>query len=475
MKKAELVFVPMPRMGHLVSTVELAKLLVDLNSNLSITVLIIKTPYDPNLTAYIDSLIADTVTISTRIKFINLPQDEAQKGIPPNKFMTTIIQIQRPHIKEAIAKIVQYSNSVPNSPRLVGFVLDMFFTALVDLANEFGVASYIFYTSSAAFLGFQFYMQALRDEQNVDITKLKGSDAEFTIPSYVNPIAAKFFPPLMFKPETLIVLLDVARELREVKGIMVNSFLELESHAVDSFSNGEYPTVFPVGPILNLKSESRVHQNSNIMKWLDEQPLSSVVFICFGSMGSFGGDQVKEIARALEQSGHRFLWSLRQPLVELMMLSSTDYENVEEVLLEGFSERTATIGKIIGWAPQVAILGHPAIGGFVSHCGWNSTLESIWFGVPMATWPLYAEQQLNAFQMVMELGLGVEITWTDATVEIVSAENIERGIKCLMEQDSDVRNRAKEMSKQSRKALMEGGSSHSTLCRFIDDVIRNMP
>ncbi|WRX11372.1 hypothetical protein QQP08_003859 [Theobroma cacao] len=337
MKKAELVFVPMPGMGHLVSTVELAKLLVDLNSNLSITVLIIKTPYDPNLTAYIDSLIADTVTISTRIKFINLPQDEAQKGIPPNKFMTTIIQIQRPHIKEAIAKIVQYSNSVPNSPRLVG----------------------------AAFLGFQFYMQAFRDEQNVDITKLKGSDAEFTIPSYVNPIAAKFFPPLMFKLETLIVLLDVARELREVKGIMVNSFLELESHAVDSFSNGEYPAVFPVGPILNLKSESRVHQNSNIMKWLDEQPLSSVVFLCFGSMGSFGGDQVKEIARALEQSGHRFLWSLRQPPVEVMMLSSTDYENVEE--------------------------------------------------------------------------------------------------------DSDVRNRAKEMSKQSRKALMEGGSSHSTLCRFIDD------
>ncbi|XP_021300738.1 UDP-glucose flavonoid 3-O-glucosyltransferase 6-like, partial [Herrania umbratica] len=277
MKKAELVFVPSPGMGHLVSTVELAKLLVALNSNLSITVLIIKPPYDPNLTAYIDSLITDTDTISTRIKFINLPQDETQKGIPPNKFMTTIIQSQRPHIKEAVAKIVQYSSLVPDSPRLAGFVLDMFFTALVDLANEFGVASYVFYTSSAAFLGFQFYMQALRDKQNVDITKLKGSDAEFTIPSYVNPVSAKFFPALMFKPETLTVLLKGAKELREVKGLMVNTFSELESHAVDSLSDGKYPAVYPVGPILNLMSESGAHQNSDIMKWLDEQPLSSVV------------------------------------------------------------------------------------------------------------------------------------------------------------------------------------------------------
>ncbi|KAK6259454.1 hypothetical protein SCA6_013928 [Theobroma cacao] len=119
----------------------------------------------------------------------------------------------------------------------------------------------------------------------------------------------------------------------------------------------------------------------------------------------------------------------------------------------------------------------------MSHYGWNSTLETIWFGVPMATWPFYAEQQLNTFQMVKEVGLGVEIKmdyrkdvlFLDEVVEIVSAENIERGIRCLMEQDSDVRKIAKEMSEQSRKSLMDGGSSHSILCRFINDVIDNMP
>ena len=242
-----------------------------------------------------------------------------------------------------------------------------------------------------------------------------------------------------------------------------------------------------MGPILNLNSAGGdgVDQNSSsdIMEWLDEQPPSSVVFLCFGSMGSFSGDQVKEMAHALEHSGHRFLWSLRKPSVDkgLVIKGLTDYENVADVLPQGFLDRMAGIGKIIGWAPQVAILAHPAIGGFVSHCGWNSILESIWFKVPIATWPLYAEQQLNAFEIVKELGIGVEIRmdyekdlWEDDEVEIVSAEKIEGVIRYLMEQDSDVRERVKEMSEKSRKALMDGGSSHSTLRRFMDDVLDNM-
>ncbi|XVF20968.1 hypothetical protein REPUB_Repub12eG0049800 [Reevesia pubescens] len=479
MKKAELVFIPTPAMGHLVSTVEMANLLVDLNPNLFITVLIIKPPYEGKITAYVDSLTAKT---TTRIKFINLPQPESDKDVTPGNLMSTLVQNQWPLVKEAVTNMVQFSNSVPDSPRLAGFVLDMFLTAFIDLANEFGVPSYVFYTSGAAFLGFQFYMQALHDDQNVDIIELKNSETEFSIPSYVNPVSTKFFPYVMFMPESFTMVNNMARGLREVKGILVNTFWELESHAIDSLDvDGRLPSVYPVGPILNLESSSEVHQKSEIMKWLDEQPTLSVVFLCFGSKGSFNEDQVKEIASALEQCGHRFLWSLRQPPepTKGMMASPTDYDEVAKVLPEGFLNRTARIGKIIGWAPQVAILGHLAIGGFVSHCGWNSTLESIWSGVPIATWPLYAEQQLNAFQLVTTLGLAVEIKMDyhkkDDEVEIVSAEKIERGIRCLMVQDSDVRKRVKEMSDKSRKALMKGGSSHSTFCRFINDLMDNMP
>ncbi|XP_031278140.1 UDP-glycosyltransferase 71A15-like isoform X2 [Pistacia vera] len=216
------------------------------------------------------------------------------------------------------------------------------------------------------------------------------------------------------------------------------------------------------------------------MEWLDDQPPSSVVFLCFGSMGSFDEDQVKEIACALEQSGHRFLWSLRQPPPKGQFPIPSDYTNPTNVLPKGFLDRTVKIGKVIGWAPQVSILAHKAIGGFVSHCGWNSTLESIWFGVPIATWPIGNEQQLNAFEMVIELGLAVEIKmdyrkdYSGENQVIVSAGEIERGIRKLMEYDNKTRKNLKEMSEKSRKAMMEGGSSFTSLGCFIDDVISNL-
>ncbi|KAF2319813.1 hypothetical protein GH714_019272 [Hevea brasiliensis] len=159
------------------------------------------------------------------------------------------------------------------------------------------------------------------------------------------------------------------------------------------------------------------------MQWLDDQPVASVVFLCFGSMGCFDEDQLKEIACALEHSEYRFLWSVRRPPPPDKLASPTDYEDPLEVLPEGFLERTAAVGKVIGWAPQVAILAHPAIGGFVSHCEWNSVLESVWFGVPIATWPilltdLWQDHLLDPFRVLEQIPFGIE---RDNSVELSPA------------------------------------------------------
>ncbi|XVF71131.1 hypothetical protein PTKIN_Ptkin12aG0011200 [Pterospermum kingtungense] len=429
MKKAELVFIPWPAMGHLVPAVELAKRMVDLNAHLSITLIMIKSPHDPKVNPYIESLTANTTFTNARVKFIVLPTPEIEKNAPSLKLISNVVQSLRPLLKKALTNIVMSSISVPDSPTLSGFVLGMFFLPLIDLADEFGVPSYVFFASGAAFLGFTFFTQALWDEHNGDILKLKDSDTEFLVPSYVNPVSTKLFPTSMFIFENFSMIRDMDRRLREVKGIMINTIPELESHAVNSLSDNRLPLVYPVGPILNLESDTEVHRDSDtIMEWLDEQPPSLVVFLCFGSRGSFCADQVREIASALEQSGHRFLWSLRQAPEPTngMMGSPIDYGNLAEVLPEGFLDRTVEIGKIIGWAPQIAILSHHAIEGFVSYCGWNSTLESIWFGVPIAT-----------FELVKELELAVEIKIDykkdrlgNDEIEIVKAKRIERGIRC---------------------------------------------
>ncbi|KAB5519116.1 hypothetical protein DKX38_023435 [Salix brachista] len=250
MKKAELVFIPTPGVSHLVSTVEVAKQLVDRDERLSITFLIMKLRSDPKVDRFIDSV----STACNRIRFIHLSKLEPDPNHPNNSFIS-LIESQRPNVKEEASRLVSRSESSPGSPTLAGFVLDMFCTSMIDVANEYGAPSYIFLTSSAASLGLQFYVQALHDEQKVDPTEFKGSDTELVMPCLANPHPAKLLPSAMLNKEWLPILINPSRRFRETKGIMVNTYEELESHAINSFSNCNTPPVYPVGPMLNLNRD----------------------------------------------------------------------------------------------------------------------------------------------------------------------------------------------------------------------------
>ncbi|KAJ0499451.1 putative flavonol 3-O-glucosyltransferase [Helianthus annuus] len=483
-KVAKLIFIPSPGVGHIMSTVEIAKLLVNRDQRLAITVLVIKPrSLDSGMaiTSYIESLAKSNMD---HISFIQLPQDETLLTHDPKDHMSTFSEFIPSHCKY-VRNVVADMISQAGSGQIVGFVIDMFCTCMVDVANEFNVPTYMFFTSSAAFLGFEFYIQKLCDDLNEDVIELSNADAEISIPSFDKPVPTKVFWSRVKTREGLDFVLGAVRKFREVKAIIVNTFLELETHAIKSLSaDVSIPPVYPVGPMLNLEGSfgSSVGKSfdNNVIRWLDSQPPSSVVFLCFGSMGSFSEVQVKEIARALEQSGHRFVWSLRRPPSDQTSRIPSDYEDPSLVLPEGFLERTCGIGKVIGWAPQTAVLGHDAVGGFVSHCGWNSLLESLWFGVPLATWPMYAEQHMNAFEMVVELGLAVEIKLDymknvsnpRADTIIVTAKEIERGIRRVME-DNEVKTKVKAMSLKSRSVVAEGGSSYASVGSLIQDFIRD--
>ncbi|XVF46727.1 hypothetical protein PTKIN_Ptkin03bG0051500 [Pterospermum kingtungense] len=184
------------------------------------------------------------------------------------------------------------------------------------------------------------------------------------------------------------------------------------------------------------------------------------------------------MALGLEQSRYRFLWSLRVPPPPPPQNDASGivhYKKPEDMLPEGFLERIQGRGMICEWAPQVEVLGHKAIGGFVSHCGWNSILESLWFGVPIVTWPMYAEQQLNAFKMVKELGLAEEMSldYERGTSDVAKADEIEKAVRLVMDGESKVRKKVKEMTEMARKAVEEGGSSFNSIGRLIEDMIGN--
>nr|XP_043613144.1 UDP-glycosyltransferase 71E1-like [Erigeron canadensis] len=461
---SELVFVPYPGSGHLPQTIELAKLLIHLNRRLSVTIIIMNLPLQEK---------HETLESSSRLRFINIPCEEPAKDlISGTTFLSAFIEHHKTHVQNIVNQCI----TNPSSVKLVGFVVDMFCVAMIDVANEFKVPTYIYFTSSAATLGQIFYLQAKRDVEEYDVTELKNSRSDLLIPSYVNPVPTRVIPLVVFDKGGSKIYLDLAIRYREAKGIIVNTFQELEVQGIEALlsSYTNIPPIFQVGPIINHNNPSKDGKTEElIITWLNDQPESSVVFLCFGSMGSFNEKQVKEIAVALERSGHRFLWSLRRPpLTSGFMEDLEEYENLDEVLPEGFLERTSSMGKVIGWAPQMAILSHPSVGGFVSHCGWNSILESIWCGVPIAAWPIYAEQQINAFQLVVDLGLAAEIKIDYQKEMNVTAEEIVKGMHKLMN-DEELRRKVKEMKDKSRLTVSKGGYSNTSIEDFLGHLMIN--
>ncbi|XP_071706210.1 anthocyanidin 3-O-glucosyltransferase 2-like [Rutidosis leptorrhynchoides] len=452
----ELIFIPAPFIGHVGQSVELAMLLVNRFDHLTITVLTMKLPGDSFGTNYTNSL-----TDHNRIKFIHFPLidlDSFTNISTIGPMSHTVIEHHKPIIRELVA------SRFNKSDRIGALIVDMLCTTMIDVGQEFMVPSYVFFTSNAAFLGTMFHFQTLYDEHNQDVSELENASTELLIPSYKTPVPSTVLP-LMVSDKNMWSnrVIHFTRGYRKSNGIIINTFQDLEPHALCSYDN-KTPPIYAVGPML--KPEKPTPDNE-VLQWLKSQPKQSVVLLCFGSRGWFNKEQVGEIATAIEKSGYRFVWSLRPPPNEDEKGFPGEYTDYNEVLPIGFLDRTAEKGKVVGWVPQAEVLADVAIGGFVSHCGWNSILESLWYGVPIATWPIYAEQQLNAHYMVKELGLAVEISLDycqlNKNQSLVLADDIEKGIREVMDCESEVRAKVISMRTKSRMALEDGGSSSTGL------------
>lgn len=264
-------------------------------------------------------------------------------------------------------------------------------------------------------------------------------------------------------------------------GIIINTFESLESRAVKALREGTclpgtlVPTIYCVGPLVAYRgeggSEKEVGEDPNeCLKWLDIQPSRSVVYLGFGSGGLFTREQTREIAIGLERSGVRFLWVVRAPPTEdkVKRFLPPPEPDLDSLLPNGFSERTKGRGLVVkSWAPQILVLGHKAVGGFVTHCGWNSTLEAIMAGVPMVAWPLYAEQRFNKILLVEEIRIALPMN--ESEDRVVSSDEIERRVKHIMGSEGDVvRKRVSELSHEAKVALGEGGPSKMALAKFVE-------
>ncbi|KAK8717545.1 hypothetical protein V6N13_044808 [Hibiscus sabdariffa] len=255
-------------------------------------------------------------------------------------------------------------------------------------------------------------------------------------------------------------------------GILVNTWDEIEPTSLKALRDAKKVPIYPVGPLVRPVKKSALC--NEIIDWLDKQPKESVIYVSFGSGETLSSQQVIELAWGLELSQQRFFWVARPPTENdaagSFLSLGNGSDGTPDYLPDGFSARTQDRGLVVPtWAPQVEVLSHPSIGGFLTHCGWNSCMESIIEGVPMIAWPLHAEQKMNANMLTEDIGVSIGVTRVESD-GVVGREEIRSMVgKILMDhQGRNIRSRIKELKNSAAKALVQGDSSYNSLSQVAE-------
>ncbi|KAI3997446.1 hypothetical protein MKX01_008053 [Papaver californicum] len=284
------------------------------------------------------------------------------------------------------------------------FISDTFMYFGSDMADQLGVPLVSFWTAGACSLSTHYYTDLLRQSITLGPNGTEGREEECIdfIPGLsplirigdlsegvlFNCLEADGFSRMKHK---------MGLALPRAAAVTMNSFAELELPVLQDFKS-KFQKCLTLGPLALTSHENPSHTHDDpdgCLTWLDKQKSTSVAYISFGTVITLSPDELAALAEGLEESGVPFLWSLKHHLIGQ--------------LPNGFLERTSRRGFVVPWTPQQQVLGHDAVGVFVTHCGWNSVMESITAGVPMICCPVFGDQRINC-RMVSEVwGIGIRI------------------------------------------------------------------
>uniref|UniRef100_A0A0E0LIU1 Glycosyltransferase n=1 Tax=Oryza punctata TaxID=4537 RepID=A0A0E0LIU1_ORYPU len=250
-------------------------------------------------------------------------------------------------------------------------------------------------------------------------------------------------------------LLDSARCS---SGVILNTFEDLENSDLRKITNGLNVPVYAIGPLHKIsigQESSLLTQDQTCLEWLDKQEAESVLYVSFGSLASMDSQELFETAWGLVDSKIPFLWVIRPNSVQ---------GSQQACLPDGFEEATRGRGMVVSWAPQQDVLRHRAVGGFWTHNGWNSTLESICDGVPMICRPQFADQMINTryVQEVWKIGFELEGK--------IERRMIDRAVRKLLcsEEGKEMRYRAKDLKNKAITCIEKGGSSNTAIHMLVN-------
>ncbi|XP_060176584.1 UDP-glycosyltransferase 73C4-like [Lycium barbarum] len=472
-----IVMFPFMAQGHMIPMIDIARLL----AQRGVIITILTTHL--NATRF-NTVISRAIEAGLKIQVVHLYFPSLEAGLPQGcenfdmlpsmdfglKFFDATKRLQ-PQVEEML-------QDLKPSPSCI--ISDMCFPWTTSVAQRFNIPRIVFHGMCCFSL---LCLHNLRDWKELE--KIESDTEYFQVPGLFDKIELnKGQLGNIAKPRNSDwkeVWYQAKKAEEEAYGIVVNSFEELEQEYVKGLKNAKDKKIWTIGPVslCNKEKQDKFERGNKAsideykcLKWLDTWEQDSVLFVCLGSLSRLSTSQMIELGLGLESSKRPFIWVVRHMSDEFR----------KWLVEEDFEETAKEKGLLIrGWAPQVLILSHPSIGGFLTHCGWNSSLEGISAGVPMITWPMFAEQFCNERLIVNILKTGVRAGIENQVMfgeeekmdTQVSRDDIKMVIELVMGEDMEAqmrRKRAKELGEMARMAMEEKGSSHFNSIQLIQDV-----
>lgn len=471
------VLIPLMAQGHMIPMIDMARLFAERG----VIVSLVTTPYNASRfdttihRATESGLPIRLVQIEFSCQEVGLPKGYENLDILPSpdllrKFYKALSLLQKP--------LENYLEKQNPPPTCIISDKSLFWTS--KTAQKFNIPRLVFHGMGCFSLLSSHNIKHYNAHQSVT------SDSEpFVIPGLPQRIEiTKAQLPGSFV--TLPDLDDFRDKIQEAEstayGVVVNSFDELEHEYIEGYKKAINKKVWCVGPVSlcnkeNLDKFERGNKApidfQQCLEWLNSMKPRSVIYACLGSLCRLLPSQLIELGLGLEASNQPFIWVIK-----------TGEELENWFVKENFEERIKGRGLLIrGWAPQVFILSHPSIGGFITHCGWNSIIESMCSGLPIITWPLFAEQFFNE-KLVVEIlrigvrvGVDIPVRWgeEERVGVLVKKYEVEKAIAMLMDEGEEGekrRKKARELGEMARKAMEKGGSSELNMSFLIEDITK---
>ncbi|KAJ9540649.1 hypothetical protein OSB04_027155 [Centaurea solstitialis] len=463
MEMTHVIAIPYPAQGHVIPLMEFAQRLV----KQGIKVTFINTEVTHKL---VTSTWLQKDDFSDLMQMVSLPD-----GLEPTAERNDLAKQTEAIFQTMPAKLEELINTInkKDDSKITCVITDINMGWALPVAEKMGIRRASFWPASAITLATVLSLQKLIDDGIINHNgEIFHSNSNFNsaynrVPLNDNILQlSPCMPPI--KPAhlwwacmgDLVTIKIVFKALEEVaKAVLRNEWIICNSsHHLESAAFSLFPQALSIGPLLasNRLAKQAGHfwpEDSTCLTWLNQQPACSVIYIAFGSFTIFDQAQFEELALGLELTNRPFLWVVRPGITK------------EISYPQGYMDRVGSRGRIVSWAPQQEVLSHPSVACFMSHCGWNSTLEGVNNGVPFICWPYFADQfQDEAYICdIWENGLALKKNIGG----IVTGEEIKSKVNKLLS-DTRFKDNALALKEKALSSIRKGGSSEKNLSKFIE-------